>query len=128
MFGEYCFGGVQYGWSWPEKEGVSETNSIMAQMHDSVGPRAGSYSFVIHNINIHSLNRIGNLLVPNSNYCSFEDWVLPILDTLLAEQPSRETKCWTPSEVINRLGEEIGKLENGKESVYYWCWKGRVGF
>lgn len=32
------------------------------------------------------LNRIGNLLVPNDNYCKFEDWVMPILDQLLVEQ------------------------------------------
>lgn len=32
------------------------------------------------------LNRIGNLLVPNNNYCLFEDWIMPILDQLLAEQ------------------------------------------
>ena len=25
------------------------------------------------------LNRIGNLIVPNKNYCSFEDWIRPIL-------------------------------------------------
>ncbi|XP_046688411.1 probable deoxyhypusine synthase [Homalodisca vitripennis] len=32
------------------------------------------------------LNRIGNLLVPNDNYCLFEDWIMPILDTMLEEQ------------------------------------------
>lgn len=32
------------------------------------------------------LNRIGNLLVPNDNYCMFEDWVMPILDKMLEEQ------------------------------------------
>jgi len=32
------------------------------------------------------LNRIGNLIVPNENYCKFEDWVTPILDTMLEEQ------------------------------------------
>lgn len=32
------------------------------------------------------INRIGNLLVPNKNYCLFEDWLTPLLDTLLEEQ------------------------------------------
>lgn len=32
------------------------------------------------------INRIGNLLVPNDNYCLFEDWVTPILDQMLEEQ------------------------------------------
>lgn len=34
------------------------------------------------------MNRIGNLVVPNSNYCAFEDWVVPILDQMLEEQES----------------------------------------
>ncbi len=32
------------------------------------------------------INRIGNLLVPNDNYCKFEDWINPILDKMLEEQ------------------------------------------
>jgi len=32
------------------------------------------------------INRIGNLLAPNDNYCKFEDWIMPILDQLLKEQ------------------------------------------
>ena len=32
------------------------------------------------------INRIGNLLVPNSNYCKFEDWIIPIFDQMLKEQ------------------------------------------
>lgn len=32
------------------------------------------------------LNRIGNLLVPNENYCKFEDWIIPIFDQMLEEQ------------------------------------------
>lgn len=35
------------------------------------------------------LNRIGNLLVPNDNYCKFEDWVIPIFDKMLEEQSSQ---------------------------------------
>lgn len=59
---------------------------------------------------------MGNLLVPNSNYCAFEDWVMPILDALHAEQAGRAAP-WTPSEVIARLGREIGH----EESVCYWA-------
>jgi deoxyhypusine synthase len=67
------------------------------------------------------LNRIGNLLVPNDNYCKFEDWVMPILDTLLNEQNQQNTR-WTPSAVIHRLGKEI----NDPSSVYYWCYKNDI--
>lgn len=64
------------------------------------------------------LNRIGNLVVPNDNYCKFEDWLTPILDKMLEEQ--KETgEVWTPSSVIRRLGKEI----DNEESVYYWAYK-----
>ena len=32
------------------------------------------------------INRIGNLLVPNNNYCKFEDWMRPILDEICASR------------------------------------------
>ncbi|KAJ9076250.1 Deoxyhypusine synthase [Entomophthora muscae] len=67
------------------------------------------------------LNRIGNLLVPNDNYCKFEDWVLPILDQMLIEQREQGV-TWTPSKVINRLGKEI----NHPDSVYYWAYKNNI--
>ena len=49
------------------------------------------------------INRIGNLLVPNDNYCKFEDWVVPILDAMLAEQ-KRDQQIWSPSKLCARLG------------------------
>jgi len=47
--------------------------------------------FAMQGIQLRSkgLNRIGNLLVPNDNYCKFEDWVVPILDQLLVEQKEK---------------------------------------
>ncbi|RYP27056.1 hypothetical protein DL767_007830 [Monosporascus sp. MG133] len=72
------------------------------------------------------LNRIGNLMVPNANYCAFEDWVMPILDNMLEEQEaSKGTESeinWTPSKVIHRLGKEI----NDERSVYYWAYKNGI--
>lgn len=35
------------------------------------------------------INRIGNLLVPNENYCLFEDWIMPHLDEMLGEQKTK---------------------------------------
>ena len=64
------------------------------------------------------MNRIGNLIVPNDNYCKFEDWLTPILDAMLVEQ--KETgQVWSPSSFIRRLGKEI----DNEESVYYWAYK-----
>ena len=63
------------------------------------------------------LNRIGNLLVPNDNYCKFEDWVMPILNQMTTEQENSGVR-WTPSTVIARLGMEI----KNEESVLYWAY------
>ncbi|RMJ27213.1 Deoxyhypusine synthase [Aspergillus sp. HF37] len=79
------------------------------------------------------LNRVGNLLVPNNNYCSFEDWVIPILDKMLEEQEAAKKKAaetgdeedelhWTPSRVIERLGREI----DHEESVLYWAARNNI--
>ncbi|KAH7367279.1 deoxyhypusine synthase [Plectosphaerella cucumerina] len=72
------------------------------------------------------LNRIGNLVVPNSNYREFEDWVVPIFDKMLEEQEASkgtdDEVNWTPSKMINRLGKEI----NDERSVYYWAWKNDI--
>lgn len=67
------------------------------------------------------LNRIGNLLIPNNNYCLFEDWVKPIFAAMLKEQKEQKT-LWTPSRIINRLGKEI----DNPESIYYWCSKNNI--
>lgn len=83
------------------------------------------------------INRIGNLLVPNKNYCEFEDWMSPIIETMHDEQdaaamewakelakrepdsdePMHPRFVWTPSKVIRRLGKEI----NNPDSVLYWA-------
>jgi len=81
------------------------------------------------------INRIGNLLVPNRNYCEFEDWVSPIISKMHDEQDAADRQwakevvnlkegddmpekfVWTPSAVIHRLGTEI----NNEDSVLYWA-------
>ncbi|KAK0548221.1 Deoxyhypusine synthase [Tilletia horrida] len=68
------------------------------------------------------LNRIGNLIVPNDNYCKFEDWVLPILDKMREEQGDSVSNAWSPSTVIERLGREI----NDERSVLYWASKNNI--
>uniref|UniRef100_D3TQ86 deoxyhypusine synthase n=1 Tax=Glossina morsitans morsitans TaxID=37546 RepID=D3TQ86_GLOMM len=67
------------------------------------------------------INRIGNLLVPNDNYCKFEDWLMPLLDEMLEEQKVKGI-IWSPSLIIQRLGERI----NDKSSIYYWAAKNRI--
>lgn len=67
------------------------------------------------------INRIGNLLVPNDNYCAFENWIIPLLEEMLQEQKENKV-LWTPSKMIARLGEKI----NSEESIYYWAWKNEI--
>lgn len=67
------------------------------------------------------VNRIGNLFMPNENYCLFEDWCTPIMDSMLEEQ-KKDKIVWSPSKIIARFGKEI----NDPRSVYYWCYKNDI--
>lgn len=93
------------------------------------------------------LNRIGNLIVPNNNYCKFEDWMRPLIDKMHDEQEAiwkenaimyaksveadeneggvnmEYKSChFTPSEFVARMGKEI----NNEESVLYWAYKNDI--
>jgi deoxyhypusine synthase len=87
------------------------------------------------------INRIGNLLIPNKNYCEFEDWFTPLLEKMHKEQDEKWAEwivemqnrdkddvstlhkfVWTPSKMIHRLGKEI----NNEESVLYWAAKNDI--
>ncbi|XP_030840221.1 deoxyhypusine synthase [Strongylocentrotus purpuratus] len=81
----------------------------------------GDFSLRGRDLRPKGINRIGNLLVPNENYCKFEDWLMPILDQMLVEQ-NTEGINWTPSKMIARLGKEI----DDPNSVYYWAYKNNI--
>ena len=75
------------------------------------------------------LNRIGNLLVPNSNYALLEAWFLVLVKQLHQEQKdSNNQKIFTPSEIINRMGKKLDDDNHPKkeESIYYWCYKNNI--
>merc|ERR1719195_152847 len=67
------------------------------------------------------INRIGNLLAPNDNYCLFEDWIGPVLERMHDEQ-EKDNVVWTPSKMIHRFGKEI----DNPESVCYWAYKNNI--
>lgn len=67
------------------------------------------------------INRIGNLIVPNDNYCLFDDWLMPKLDEMLDEQKQLGT-IWCPSSIVRRLGERIDDIS----SIYYWAQKNDI--
>ncbi|CEG47554.1 deoxyhypusine synthase [Plasmopara halstedii] len=81
----------------------------------------GDFSLNGENLRRRGINRIGNLLVPNGNYCKFEDWMNPILDDMLQQQKLHGV-TWSPSTMIRRFGKEI----DHEDSVCYWCYKNNI--
>ena len=67
------------------------------------------------------INRAGNIFIPNSRYCDFEDFIIPILEEIYEEQ-KKTGKPISSSELIWKLGEKI----DDENSIYYWCWKNRI--
>lgn len=67
------------------------------------------------------LNRIGNLIMPNENYCTFEEWLNPILDEM-HERQERDNIRWSPASMIKLMGERI----NNPESIYYWAARNNI--
>lgn len=114
---------------------VSSAGGIEEDLIKVLAPTyMGEFSLPGKGLRDQGMNRIGNLLVPNDNYCKFEEWIVPILDKCLEEQEEGMKKmgadglnadspaCWTPSKLINRLGKEI----NDESSVLYWAHKNDI--
>ena len=81
----------------------------------------GDFHLSGRDLRLKGQNRIGNLVVPNDNYCKFENFMLPVLDQMLADQTDKGMH-WTPSKMIERFGEAI----DNPESVYYWAAKNKI--
>lgn len=73
------------------------------------------------NLREKGINRAGNIFIPNSRYCRFEEFLIPLMKKMLEEQKATG-KVMTASEFISRLGKEI----NNKESIYYWTQKNNI--
>lgn len=103
----------------------------------------GDFAAVGATLRKQGLNRIGNLFVPNDNYCKFEDWVVPLFDKMLEEQEQARLDSaarnaqrtmgpndaefeppfvWTPSKMIARLGAEL----NDDRSIYTWASRNNI--
>ncbi|KPI85509.1 putative deoxyhypusine synthase [Leptomonas seymouri] len=75
------------------------------------------------------LNRIGNLLVPNDNYCWFEDFFMPVLSLMHeAQRASRWQTHTRPSDYIEAMGAAIEKEHPDMctSSLLYWCYKNSI--
>ncbi|CAF1789923.1 unnamed protein product [Brassica napus] len=98
---------------------VTTTGGVEEDLIKCLAPTfKGDFSLPGAYLRSKGLNRIGNLLVPNDNYCKFEDWIIPIFDQMLKEQ-KEENVLWTPSKLLARLGKEI----NNESSYLYWAYK-----
>lgn len=101
---------------------VSSAGGIEEDFIKCLGPTGvGAFNLDGRALRKKGLNRIGNLLVPNDNYCKFEEWVIPILDEALHIQRT-ENKIFTPSTLIELLGHRI----NNEDSIYYWASKNEI--
>lgn len=66
---------------------VTTAGGIEEDFIKCLGPTyLGEFDLPGRELRSKGINRIGNLLVPNNNYCMFEDWLTPILDRMLQEQ------------------------------------------
>ncbi len=83
--------------------------------------KLGDFNLSGENLRERAINRIGNILVPNSRYLAFEDFVTPVLKELY-EEKKKEGETIKPSDIIWKLGEKI----NDKRSIYYWAWKNKI--
>lgn len=113
---------------------VSSAGGIEEDLIKCLAPTyLGDFALPGAKLRAEGMNRIGNLLVPNDNYCKFEEWIVPILDKMLEEQEEAAAKnkensfhadgfVWTPSTFIDRLGKEI----NDESSVLYWAHKNKI--
>lgn len=119
---------------------VTTAGGVEEDLIKCLGPTyLGDFAAAGATLRDQGINRIGNLFVPNDNYCKFEDWVVPIFDRMLDEQDASRAKSraanaalpnggvgdanytedfhWTPSKMIARLGREL----NNDASIYTWA-------
>ena len=113
---------------------VTTAGGIEEDIIKCLGPTLlGEFESCGKNLRFRGLNRIGNLLLPNTNYCAFEEFLNPILDECLDSQvrmigedvdgaPNLNRTLWTPSRFIRKLGEKI----NDPSSIYYWAYKNDI--
>lgn len=100
---------------------VTSAGGVEEDIIKSLAPTyIGDFSMKGNELRERGWNRIGNLVVPNDNYCKFEDWVQPVLDQMLIEQTAGAE--WTPSQIVDRLGKEI----NSEDSLCYWCHRNSI--
>lgn len=105
---------------------VSTAGGIEEDIIKCLGPTLlGSFHLSGTELRKKGLNRIGNLLVPNDNYCLFEDFFTPILKEIHADQRGcRWMDHTAPSQFISRMAKRVAQLcppAVYEQSLLYWC-------
>ncbi len=101
---------------------VTTAGGIEEDLMKCLAPTAvGEFTLDGEYLRKRGLNRIGNLLVPNNNYCSFQDWLFPILNDAFRMQQETNT-FFTPSTLIKLMGERI----DHEDSILYWAAKNDI--
>jgi len=77
--------------------------------------KLGSFRLSGRELRDKGINRAGNMLIPNSRYCSFEDFISPVLE-------KHKDEVLSASKLIYLLGKAI----NNGESIYYWAQKNNI--
>jgi len=83
--------------------------------------KLGSFSASGELLNKKGVNRTGNIFVPNLRYCKFEEFVVPILESVYTQQ-KEGGEVISVSDLIMLMGKEI----NDERSIYYWCYKNGI--
>lgn len=72
------------------------------------------------------INRIYNILVPDSNYIKFEKFIMPFFDYIY--EKFGDNKILSASEFVNELGFWINKkkLKGREKSICFWAYKNKI--
>ena len=66
---------------------VTTTGGVEEDFMKCFAPHfVGDFKLKGSDLRVQGINRLGNLLVPNNNYCMFEEFVCPILEKMTDEQ------------------------------------------
>lgn len=101
---------------------VTTVGGIEEDLIKCLGPfKIGDFSTSGKTLRDLGVNRAGNIFIPNSRYCRFEDFIIPILEKEDERQKSTGIPT-TPSSLTRLLGKEI----NDTSSIYYWAYKNNI--
>ncbi len=84
---------------------------------------SGSFEMDDRQLHQAGVNRLGNVLVPNTSYGEVLE---AKLRPLLEEWYQSGAKHFGTRELCAKLGEWAGREENHEESILYWAWKNKI--